>query len=164
MRLVCIVALCLVSVPAWAEFDVDETLFRDAKLGVKLPLPEGWTPSTQTGYPSLHLLLFAPDGKSSISLAAGTLAAGQSLRDYVLDSRQSLQRVGVHVTSTAQTSLGSRPIWEIAGQGGKKPVELRQLYLAQGNRIFILTLACSADRLSQSLLDFTETARALQVE
>jgi len=160
-RLFALTLLLLAPTLAWAALGEGE--FRDRTLGVRLTLLEGWSATTQTGYPSLLLVMAAPTREATISLSAGWLAHGVSIADHVGDSLKGLRAVGLQVISSTRTSIAGRPIWEVVARG-RGDVELRQVYLVQGSRVFILSLAGARAVATRYVQDLQQAALLLAIE
>jgi hypothetical protein len=155
-------AALLACVPARAELDLDETLFRDKRIGVRMSIPEGWTPSTQTGYPALLLVLQRPD--ASISLASGWLASGGRLAEHVAGNASAMRRAGLLV-------LASRPGpgrsgWELSARREDGVREVRQLFVTNGGgdrRVFILTLVAAPARIAALAPELHAVAKSVEI-
>lgn len=140
MRLVSTVLLLLVATPARAGLELDDTVFAEPTLGLRLQIPDGWRASTQTGYPGLLVLLQATSYRSRIILGASYLPAGKSLAQFVAENASALRALGMTVLRSQPISQQGRRMWELAVQVSRD-LEVRQLCLTQGNRAFTLTLA-----------------------
>lgn len=139
-RLFTVLLVLLLARPAGAALEVDERAFSDGALGVRLQIPEGWSASTQTGYPGLLLILQAPGNRSRIVLGTAELPRGKTMTEFVAGNLAGLAAVGMTVRRSQQVSLQGRKVWEIVAQAGRD-LDVRQLALGQGNRVFTLTLA-----------------------
>jgi hypothetical protein len=155
--------LLILQTDARAALDPDEGVYRHKKLGLTLALPDGWIPSTQTGYPSILLLLLDPAG-ATLSLSAAALAPRVTLRDHVEENNRGLRKTGLLVLGTRAVSLGSRSVLEVTARREDGSRELRQVYLAQGSRVFVLTLCSPLPRVAALLPELHALARALELQ
>ena len=132
--------MLLAPLPARAGLELDETLFTEPALGLRLHVPEGWSASTQTGYPGLLLLLQAPGHRSRMIIGVSDLGKGKTLAQFAAENVAGLRALGMNVYRSQATSQLGRSLWEVAAQAGRD-VELRQLLVAQGGRVFSISLA-----------------------
>jgi hypothetical protein len=162
MRLLCILVLVFHAIVAHADTDLDETLFRDRKHGVRINIPEGWTPSVQTGYPSLLLLMAPIRGEGQLSLAVGLRPSGKSLRDIVSYNNEGIVRLGLRIKSVRPATIFGRQVLEVAASSRGK-IEIRQIYLAEAQRVFILTLSCPSDEVVQLSIELHNILQSLEL-
>ncbi len=155
--------LLLAASPARAALDADEAVYRHKKLGVTLALPDGWYPTTQTGYPSLLLLLLEPTG-ASLSLSAGALSPSLTLAAFLEENNRGLRKAGLLVLGTRSVNLGTRSVIEVTARREDSSRELRQVYLAQGSRVFVLTLCAPPARAQALLPELHALAKALELQ
>lgn len=132
--------LCLIPSIAYATLDQDGTMYRDQNLGIKLPIPEGWTATTYIGYPPLLLLLYQSKMNVSISLAKGSIESKLNITQYIQDNNQGLISIGYKITSIRSIDINNRRVWEVLATLGNK-IETHQMYFTHGPSILILTLS-----------------------
>jgi hypothetical protein len=142
MRLLCIAGILLLSGLAHASLDLEDGVFSDKTLGLKINLPEKWTPSVQTGFPDLLLLLVHSTKKATIWLATGVIPAKQTLKTLVEDSRTGLQAVGIQIVNLRNLRLNGRDVWDLEARARDPGLAIRQIYLQQQQQAYILTLRC----------------------
>ena len=146
---------------ARADLDLDTSVFRHKGLGLRLSVPEGWVPSEQTGYPSLILILASVQTQATISLSAGTLGGRETLRDYVARNGRALGAVKVRLIHTRPIG-GQNARWELAASAQRgTSTEIRQLYVARGQTVLVLTLSCPASSVNSLAADLHDLARGL---
>ena len=159
---VLVLAVVVMPAAARADLDLDTSVFRHKGLGLRLSVPEGWVPSEQTGYPSLILILASVQTQATISLSAGTLGGRETLRDYVARNGRALGAVKVRVIHTRPIA-GQSALWELAASTQRGPsTEIRQLYLAKGQTVLVLTLCCPPDLVNSFASDLHDLARGLR--
>ena len=162
MRIVSTVLLVLVATRAWAGLDLDETVFSEPSLGVRLPIPEGWRASTQTGYPGLLLLLQATGYRSRIMVGGSYLTPGKTLPQFIVENASGLRALGMTVTHLQPTSQQGRSVWEVTAQAGRD-VGIRQLIFAQGHRVITLTLAGPTQELPHLQAELQQVLASLAI-
>jgi hypothetical protein len=140
MRAVWYLLILLAPLPALAGLELDETVFTEPALGLRLRVPEGWSASTQTGYPGLLLLLQAPGHRSRMIIGVTELGKAKTLAQFAVENIAGLRALGMTVYRSQSTNQLGRTLWEIAAQAGGA-LELRQLYVVQGPRVFTISLA-----------------------
>jgi hypothetical protein len=101
------VLVLLSPLAAWAGLDLEEGVFTEPSLGLRLPLLEGWRPSTQTGYPGL-LLLLQREGGARIVVGGGELRPGQVLASLAAENVTALSALGMTVFRGRRASIQSR--------------------------------------------------------
>lgn len=154
------VLLALLPTPA-AALELDETSYRDRKLGIRLDLPEGWLLQLQTGYPSMPALLLQQEGRASISLSIGPEGSADKMAAFVQSNAKGLAAVAFKSTPPRQVNLGGRQVWQLEISDREGKVGLRQLYLPHAGRAVILTLAAPRKELQQHLYDLTQALQGL---
>lgn len=167
MRVLYIIAAILLGAarPA-AALELDETVFVNRQLGIRLEAPDGWVITQQTGYPSIPVLLLhqgpTAEGQPqpTIRLALGAEGTGTRLRAFLRDNLAGAKAVGLRVLRSSEATIGKRGVLqaELRGEDGK--VAVKQLYLSHGARALVLTLAAAAPRIES--FDF-DLGRALQL-
>jgi predicted Zn-dependent protease len=147
---------------ARADLDLDLSVYRHKGLGIRLSMPEGWIPSEQTGYPSLILILTSVQSPATISLAVGALDGRESLRDFVArNGRALVAAVKVRLIHTRPIG-GQNARWELAASAQRgTSTEIRQLYVARGQTVLVLTLSCPASSVNSLAADLHDLARGL---
>jgi hypothetical protein len=156
----CIVAVLLLPRLTAAGLDLDEMVFRDKTVGVRLTIPDGWIPSTQTGFPSILLLLTSPKNKATISLATGLLPRGRRLLDYVAENNRGLSSAGVPVSSVE--SVPGMAAWEVSA-ASRRGIAVRQIYLASKDRVFVFTLCAPSVQIAQLVGEVHRLARSIEL-
>jgi hypothetical protein len=155
------IAVLLALPTAATALELDETSYRDRKLGIRLDLPEGWILQRQTGYPSMPALLLHQEGHASISLSIGPEGSADRMAAFVKSNAKGLAAVAFKSTPPRQVTMGGANVWllEISDREGK--VGLKQLYLAHAKRALILTLAAPRQELQQYTYDLTQALQGL---
>jgi hypothetical protein len=143
--------------------DLDDAIYRNRPLGVKLEVPDGWTLHRQTGFPSILLLLSHKESNATISLTSAKLPAKTSMKRFLADNSAGLRAIGLRLQSTKQTTLNGRPAWLIHTQAHGGAVELRQVNLPQADRVFVLTLSCPAKEVEQLAFELTRLLEVLEL-
>lgn len=147
-----IIPLLLLPALARGELNLDQSTYRNRALSVRVNIPEEWTPSTQTGYPSLLLQLSAAKGQAIISLATGQLARDQDLPGFIQHNKQALQKMGYRELRVIRDKLmPASTVWDLSGRSPDKLSALRQFYMAVARRVFIITLTCPPAEVKQHL-------------
>ena len=135
----------------------------NARTGISIEAPAGWTLSQHTGYGDTIVLLLHPDG-SRISVTAANTAA----RDAAALLQQN--RPGLIAQGLSPAPPGSGPRGSLVidlGASGRAD-RVRQLYLVRdvpgGRQAVVLTLVCHADAFASrvSALDFVATRLGLE--
>lgn len=143
--------------------DLDDAIYRNVPLGVKLEIPDGWTLHRQTGFPSILLLLSRKESSATISLASAKLPAKTSMKRFLADNSAGLRAIGLRLLSTKQAILNSRPAWLIHAKAQGGAVELRQINLPQADRVFVLTLSCPAKEAEQLTFELNRLLEVLEL-
>lgn len=123
--------------------------FTNARTGISVEAPAGWSLSQHTGYTDTIVLLVHPDG-SRISVTASKTTAGDAAALFEAN-RPGLVASGL---SPSRQGPGARQSWTVdlapasAGHAGKDK-RLRQLYLVRpvpnGRQAIVLTLVGRSD-------------------
>jgi hypothetical protein len=100
--------------------------FFNAKQGVGVDAPPGWTLSEQTGYPEILVVLLHPDG-SRISLSAAPTTAADA-RALAEQSRRGLEAQHLAI---GRVAAGARGGVIVEAKNAARGSELRQLYLVR---------------------------------
>jgi len=154
----------LVLLPSVASaIDLDESLFVNRQHGIRLEVPEGWTLSQQTGYPSVLALLLHPKSRACINLTLGTSGSGNDLRGFVLKNRKGLDAIGLRVSASRPSTVRGRAVWQLDISDRRGTTALRQLYLVHGSCALILTLSASSAQIKDHLFDLAQVVELLQL-
>ena len=156
-------ALALLALAAVAA--TRERRFFNARQGVGVEAPVGWTLSQHTGYPEILVVLLHPDG-SRISLSAAPTTASDA-RALVEQSRRGLEAQHLAIARVAPRPARRRA--RRRARRGPRRAELRQLYLVRpagaGKRqAVVLTLSTRAETLAAASPAFDAVVARLQLE
>lgn len=157
-----VVCSLLIPVSDAGALDLDTGTYRDAKLGVKLDVPEGWTLHRHTGYPSL-LLILTRGQEASISLSTARFPPNQTMQRFIADNRRGLLAVGFRVFDQKRVMESGRLSWKIRARTRDGAKEVRQRYLPHGTRVFIVTLSCPSRKAEHYNFDLNQTLEALEL-
>jgi hypothetical protein len=155
-------ALALLALAAVAA--TRERRFFNARQGVGVEAPVGWTLSQHTGYPEILVVLLHPDG-SRISLSAAPTTASDA-RALVEQSRRGLEAQHLAI---ARVTPGPRGGVLVDARGAGRAAELRQLYLvrpagADKRQAVVVTLSTRAETLAAASSAFDAVIARLQLE
>jgi hypothetical protein len=134
-----ITALALLVAPPARAVDLDATTFTDAKLGIRLQAPYGWILYRHSGYPSMLALAVAVDGRSTLGLSTELLEQGRKVERFVRSNCEAMRKVGLGVQSCGPGTVAGQALFRVRASAGE--VDIDQVYLARGRRIFVLTLS-----------------------
>jgi hypothetical protein len=127
-----------------------ERRFFNARQGVGIEAPAGWTLSLHTGYPEILCVLLHPDGsRISVSAAPTKAADAKALAE---ESRRGLEAQHLAI---ARASAGPRGGVLVEAHGAGRDAELRQLYIVRAagagkSQGVVLTLATRAETLASA--------------
>ncbi len=162
MRSFFTVLVLLSPLAAWAGLELDEGVFTEPSLGLRLPLLEGWRPSTQTGYPGL-LLLLQRQGGARIVVGGGELRPSQGLASLAAENVAALSALGMTVFRSQRASSQHRAVWEVWAGQVSRGIQVRQLYLVEGKRFVTLTLAGPAREVARWQSDLLQLLAGLRL-
>lgn len=109
---------------AWAATAPKDRRYVNARNGISVEAPTGWTLSTHTGFPSILVLLIHPDG-SRISIAVSESQA-RSPHDLAETNRKGLEAQGLKIIGVR---AGARDGAEVEAQSAARAESVIQLYL-----------------------------------
>jgi hypothetical protein len=132
--------------PVGAE-EVDDTHYRDRSLGLSVTAPEDWVVTRQTGYPDILAIMLPAAGDGMISISLAQLGAGQGLANFVQQNRHAMEQVGITIVTSAAPRSDDQLHWDLKGFNPTSRWHLRQYYLADRNRVIVLTLTAPANRM-----------------
>lgn len=103
-------------------------------------LPERWTATNQTGYPSLLAYMF-PEGNNdvSVSLAVGNLLPQDDLSQVAKRNLTVLRNLGYQVSEEKSIILTKRSVWQAVLTTKNDSPKTMQLYLVHNSQYFVLT-------------------------
>ena len=141
--LVCAIVLAVLGAALWARpagaLGPKDRRLTDARSGISVEAPAGWTLSQHTGYADTIVLLLHPDG-SRITVSA-TSTSLRTAEELYQQNRAALTAQGLSPTPAGTGPRGSLAI-DLGAPG--KPDKLRQLYLVRetplGRQAIVLTL------------------------
>jgi hypothetical protein len=125
-----------------------ERRYFNARQGVGVEAPVGWTLSLHTGYPEILCVLLHPDGsRMSLSTAATKVADARALAEQ---SRRGLEAQHLAIT---RVGPGPRGGILVEARGASHAVELRQLYVVRPagggkSQAVVLTLSTHTEALA----------------
>jgi len=125
-----------------------ERRYFNARQGVGVEAPVGWTLSQHTGYPEILWVLLHPDGsRMSLSAAATKAVDARALAEQ---SRRGLEAQHLAIT---RVGPGPRGGVLVEARGAGRAVELRQLYLVRPagggqSQAVVLTLSTRTEALA----------------
>jgi len=154
--------LLLIPGLAMADLDIEEATFSDSQKGIRLSIPEGWTPYTQTGYPSMLLLLVGQQRRATISLVHGVLPPGKTLHDFTLFNAAVFSRLGLKALPLQNRPVDGRPIYELSAST-QNGFSILQLYMAGQRQVFILTLSCPRDTLEKASSELRQLLQGVEI-
>ncbi|MCK5796380.1 MAG: hypothetical protein KAI47_04310, partial [Deltaproteobacteria bacterium] len=134
------VAFFLLPSPRAQANELDGDLFENRKLQVRFAVPEGWTLTLQTGYPSLLAFISRKDAR--IALSFTRLERQQKLIQVVTDNNRALQELGMRVQAPTRLVRFSHQLWRGIAKTADGARINRQLFIPKGEVIYILTLSC----------------------
>ncbi|PID38932.1 MAG: hypothetical protein CSA65_03200 [Proteobacteria bacterium] len=143
-----------------AEFDDD--VFENRKLQVRFTVPEGWTLTRQTGYPSL--LAFVSRGGARISLSYTRLARQQKVIQVLADNNRALETLGLKTSDAKRVKRLGHKLWQTVAQSKDGSKRNHQVYLSAGQVIYILTLSCKAADERRGLADVDYIIESLKMK
>ncbi|MBW2730990.1 MAG: hypothetical protein JRH20_01285 [Deltaproteobacteria bacterium] len=142
-------------------YQLDGDGFRDNKLRMSFTVPEKWTLSRQTGYPSLLAILTRPQSaRMSISLA--TLERRQSMVQLLSENNRALQALGFVLKASQRTERFGHQLWQL--DWTSKGQRHRQAYIPRGARVYILTLSSSGQSFTGLVMDFDFVLESLKAQ
>lgn len=129
-----LIFLCLSS-PIHAQF-LDDDLFIDSRLGIRLEIPAGWKINRHPGFSSLLAILYTQD--TTISLSYTKLQPKETIKTIIDKNNQAIESMGLRLISTQKKTI-NKTFWQI--DLSAKQRLLRQLYFPSGQFIYIFTLS-----------------------
>jgi hypothetical protein len=140
LSLVAAAAILVGSGEQASAIDLDEGIYRNAALGIRMPIPPRWKLYRMSGYPSLLAILVHDDGTATLSLSVTLSRPGEKLAALVAEERRGLGAVGIEVESDQAKVLLGKKVIEVVGRQRATGKKLTLLYHQQGIQILILTL------------------------
>jgi hypothetical protein len=147
-------------------FGPNDRRLTNARAGIAIEAPAGWTLSQHTGYSDTLVVLVHPDG-SRISVSAAATSA-RTAEDLYNQNRPGLIAQSLAPTVTASGSGAPRGSLVVDLGGPGRPDRVRQVYLVRevpsGRQAIVLTLVSGAKAFPSRLsaLDFVASRLAFE--
>jgi hypothetical protein len=160
VNLVCAIAVVAVVRAETAE----DRVYRNRQIGFELTAPEGWRLTTQTGFPSLLLVLLPDqDATDTVSLSLTVRALdGRDLAKYVSGSKRALQKAGLRVLHARAGKMLEQSVWLLGAETRDGRRQIRQVFFKLGQQALTWTLSCPQKQLKQLKPEIQRAMFALQ--
>jgi len=159
MRRLYIIGLLLIPSIVHAA-DFDNSTYLNRPLGIRLEVPEGWTLTQQTGYPSILALLLHDAVSLSLSIAHGT---GGNLERLARENIVGMRATGLRVSSSRRTTVRGKAAWQLDLTDRRGKIGVRQLYLAHESVGLIVTLVSPLAQFKDHLFDLAQVVDLLHL-
>jgi hypothetical protein len=156
MRWAVVALVCAISVGD-ASADIYGSLFRSERFKLEMLTPKDWAMSEATAYPGI-LVVGVHKGGGRMTLAAQTLPAGDTLKDYVERNQRALRKVGFKIGGVAARPGGAIVVDATAPD---KKNRVRQGYLVHDGAAFVLTIAATEATMKSFLSAFDYTLSSI---
>lgn len=152
-----LIAVLVVGMAATGLAAIGGRIYRNPTQRVQLEIPRGWEPlaTPQIGFPGI--LMMANNGPSRLTLAVQRVFPGATAIDVAASARVLLERQGWKLLR--MTPAGERVLLEARLEAKRR--QLRQVYLVDGDRAFILSAAAPFERSERVFRDLDDVVQSL---